>query len=311
MTPCLSLSSFSGLQARDWIGIHVLDYIVHEIISSYQTDSQITRILDTSVLYIMPLVNPDGYEYSRSELDRRLWRKNRSLLSSSKFASSAAVGVNLDRNFPAHWGPIDGREGAELINPLSSMFRGETPGSEKEVQAIVHWFQESRPRIVAALDLRSYGPAILRPLSSMQTETPFLSARLLRASQTVSSLIHTLHQKDYDVAQAGAIGGPVYGSWLDFAFNGSTNASSSSAYAFAIELRDGHFTQNSQLQDQDLQLQQPQRQHQQQLSTAKQHREREWGGLVGSCSQIQPTGDEVLKGLLWLLRFTLDSPLKS
>lgn len=50
------------------------------MVTQYDIDPQIKGFVDDLDWYITPLLNPDGYEYSRSSTDPeiRLWRKNRS-----------------------------------------------------------------------------------------------------------------------------------------------------------------------------------------------------------------------------------------
>lgn len=39
-----------------------------QLISQYGVDPQITSYIDTLNFYVVPVVNPDGYEYSRSDI---------------------------------------------------------------------------------------------------------------------------------------------------------------------------------------------------------------------------------------------------
>jgi len=75
--------------------------------------------------HILPVMNPDGYTFTRSE--NRYWSKNR-----AKNADSDCIGVNLNRNFASHWqfGPD---------NPCHISYKGPFPVSEPEVQAVTHY----------------------------------------------------------------------------------------------------------------------------------------------------------------------------
>uniref|UniRef100_A0A915KMB7 Peptidase M14 carboxypeptidase A domain-containing protein n=1 Tax=Romanomermis culicivorax TaxID=13658 RepID=A0A915KMB7_ROMCU len=63
---------------------HVLENLqnnsTNKLIKGHENDDEITDFLRKMCFYIVPVVNPDGYEYSRSEKSARvrLWRKNRS-----------------------------------------------------------------------------------------------------------------------------------------------------------------------------------------------------------------------------------------
>lgn len=51
-----------------------------QLVTKYDVDPQIQRFVDEMDWFIVPLLNPDGYEYTRSSTNPevRLWRKNRS-----------------------------------------------------------------------------------------------------------------------------------------------------------------------------------------------------------------------------------------
>ena len=62
-----------GIHAREWISPAVATYLMKELVeNSAQYPSDMIDKLDW---YILPVHNPDGYEYSRTK--HRLWRKNR------------------------------------------------------------------------------------------------------------------------------------------------------------------------------------------------------------------------------------------
>jgi murein tripeptide amidase MpaA len=69
-----------NIHAREWASSHTALFIINQLISGYGRDKQITHYLNSLNFYIVPNLNPDGYEYSRSSLspEIRLWRKNRS-----------------------------------------------------------------------------------------------------------------------------------------------------------------------------------------------------------------------------------------
>lgn len=116
-------------------------------------------------VWIVPVVNPDGLEYSR-ETDN-LWRKNRRPLEGGE------VGVDLNRNY---WdgspqtmhiyrpkGDQPGRtdddfeEGVD--DPKAENYRGPKGASEPETRALMKLKLES----VGSLDFHSYGEMLLRP----------------------------------------------------------------------------------------------------------------------------------------------------
>ena len=63
---------------------------------NYQTDDFIQNLMNQVNVFIVPIVNPDGYVYSHTT--DRYWRKNRQLNFSSSY-----VGTDLNRNWDADW----------------------------------------------------------------------------------------------------------------------------------------------------------------------------------------------------------------
>ncbi len=67
--------------------------------------------------HILPIANPDGYEYTwsnQSNTNIRLWRKNRNVTCldgainyDTRPPDSDCVGVDLNRNFDFHWNGIN------------------------------------------------------------------------------------------------------------------------------------------------------------------------------------------------------------
>jgi len=90
---------------------------------------EIVELLDTTEIYLVPMVNPDGFVYNESTnpLGGGMWRKNRRL------NVDGSRGVDINRNYPYEWGCEGGSSGT----PSSETYRGTAPGSEPEVQALM------------------------------------------------------------------------------------------------------------------------------------------------------------------------------
>ncbi|KAJ3028002.1 UNVERIFIED_CONTAM: hypothetical protein HDU68_002684 [Siphonaria sp. JEL0065] len=114
----------SGDHAREWIGPATVQYFVHALVNDHAANP---ALLDSAELIIVPLMNVDGYEHTWA--GTRLWRKNRRPIKKDFFGS---VGVDLNRNWPAHWG-----EGGSSDMPFSDVYMGPEAGSEPEVKALI------------------------------------------------------------------------------------------------------------------------------------------------------------------------------
>ena len=56
------------------------------------------QALEDTEFHIAPVLNPDGYEHTHTT--DRLWRKNKAK------NIDGTVGVDLNRNWPNHWGTV-------------------------------------------------------------------------------------------------------------------------------------------------------------------------------------------------------------
>ncbi|MCK4266758.1 MAG: zinc carboxypeptidase, partial [Thermoplasmata archaeon] len=116
--------------AREWMSVEVPMYYLNDLVHNYGTDARATWMVDNREIYIVPIINPDGYVYSQT-ID---WRKNR------RDNGDGTWGVDLNRNYDgAQNGDTDGNwgEGAGTSHVTSSeVYCGPAPFSEPETQAI-------------------------------------------------------------------------------------------------------------------------------------------------------------------------------
>ncbi|MFN7162026.1 MAG: M14 family metallopeptidase, partial [Fimbriimonadales bacterium] len=87
--------------AREWITPPVVLYFAYRLVSEYETDVRVREYLDRMEIYVVPVVNPDGYVFTHTT--NRLWRKNRRYLGRN-FWGQPVYGVDLNRNWAYVWG---------------------------------------------------------------------------------------------------------------------------------------------------------------------------------------------------------------
>ena len=106
--------------------------LMHHLIDGYERgDKRIRRLLDENELRIVPVANPDGYDYSFTE-GQRLWRKNLRDNDNSGTVTPGD-GVDLNRNWDYRWGYDN--EGSSP-DPSDLTWRGPAANSEPETQAL-------------------------------------------------------------------------------------------------------------------------------------------------------------------------------
>jgi hypothetical protein len=133
--------------AREWIVPEQARRLAHLFIDNYGQSgpaknvqgqdiagvqaSDLTSLVNTREIWIVPVANPDGYDYTFTP-GNRLWRKN--LRDNNGDGQiTASDGVDPNRNFPAHWGYDN--EGSSN-DPSAETYRGTGPASEPETKAI-------------------------------------------------------------------------------------------------------------------------------------------------------------------------------
>jgi len=137
----------AGIHAREWIAPAGALYVIQQLVENYQQNADLLSTYDWVVL---PVVNPDGYEYSH--VSSRMWRKTR------KPVTNTCYGTDGNRNFDFHWGEV----GASAMS-CADTFRGQTAFSEPETQVLRNLMRSLSGRAKMYLTLHSYGNYLLYP----------------------------------------------------------------------------------------------------------------------------------------------------
>lgn len=160
--------------AREWMTVEVPLHSAEKLLEDYKTPEGKARLANSEV-WIVPLVNPDGYEYSRNS--NNMWRKNRQPIETTVDGEKVkAWGVDPNRNYDdglrANRGlyrkdndkPFVTKDDFEQGNddPRSDVFRGLKGSSEKEVSALLK-LELGHKNIVGVLDYHSYGETVMYP----------------------------------------------------------------------------------------------------------------------------------------------------
>ncbi|SPP77182.1 carboxypeptidase B [Drosophila guanche] len=138
-----------GFHAREWISPATVVYLIDELVNNLSENADLLLDYDWVIL---PVVNPDGYEYTQLSEDTRMWRKTR------KPSSADCIGTDPNRNFDFHW-----NEGGASDNPCADTYAGSNAFSEPEAQVVSDLIHSHAARGKMYLTLHSFGPYILYP----------------------------------------------------------------------------------------------------------------------------------------------------
>jgi len=176
--------------AREWISVEVPLMLAKLLTDHYNTNPDIKALVDNSEIWIVPIVNPDGLEYSIYVY--RYWRKNR------RDNGDGTYGVDLNRNYAFKWG-FDNQGSSP--DSISQVFRGQSPFSEPETQAIRELV--AKHDFKALVSYHNFSQVILYPWG-YKTGPSQIDDLLNKLSQTMSERIQAVHARIYDYGRASS-----------------------------------------------------------------------------------------------------------
>ncbi|EDV97048.1 carboxypeptidase B [Drosophila grimshawi] len=136
----------AGIHAREWIAPAGALYVIYQLVENFIPNADLLKNYEWVIL---PVVNPDGYEYTHT--DSRMWRKTRKPAGTCK-------GTDGNRNFDFHWGEV----GASSSS-CADTYKGQTAFSEPETQIVRDLLLGLTGRGKFYLTLHSYGNYLLYP----------------------------------------------------------------------------------------------------------------------------------------------------
>jgi g-D-glutamyl-meso-diaminopimelate peptidase len=146
----------------EWITSPLLMKFIENFSTAYSQGRSIRgynlqNIFNTSSIYIVPMVNPDGVNLVLEGLKPdnpyydELLRWNDTGLPFSRVWNANIRGVDLNRNYPASWAEAKAQEPALGIDgPGPTRYGGPAPLSEPETQSMVNFTREHNFKLVIA-----------------------------------------------------------------------------------------------------------------------------------------------------------------
>jgi carboxypeptidase T len=176
--------------AAEWISVEV-PYLLAEYLVTNASTNPVQHWLQKGEIWVIPMVNPDGHEYTRSQ--QRLWRKNR------RRNPGGSFGVDPNRNYGYMWGTLDNNDNSH--DPQHSRYVGPRAFSEPEVRAVRDLV--ARELFAGVLTYHSYGQLILFPWG--YTTNPIVDPdyrEIEGLAKDMQQLIFEVHGETYTVKQS-------------------------------------------------------------------------------------------------------------
>ncbi|KAH9643630.1 hypothetical protein HF086_006106 [Spodoptera exigua] len=209
---------------REWVAPAMALYLVHRLTTD-PAALQKGGELDGVDWYILPLVNPDGYEYSRSSTSNRMWRKTR-----SKHSASRCYGVDGNRNYGYKWAV----SGVSNDPCHKETYAGPKPFSEPETRMVRNIMMDNAKRMKLYVSLHSYGQYLVYPWGFTGDYLPKQWKKLDNMAKAVSDAVERAGGQPFKVLSAGKWY-PAAGGSDDFAFGAA-----GVPYSYTMELTEGY-----------------------------------------------------------------------
>jgi hypothetical protein len=147
---------FAEEHAREWVTPLVALETANRLLANYGTDPETTQMVDNLDIFVMPVENPDGSNYSffDSSGQRRNMTNYCAPTGSSDQYARNSWGVDVNRNFSVG-SLFDGYEGAST-SCTNDTFAGPAELSEPEVKNEV-WVLNTYPNIRFSMNIHSSG----------------------------------------------------------------------------------------------------------------------------------------------------------
>ena len=179
--------------AREVMQPMIMLETLQQLLENYNPDSkdpkvkEITDLMDSVDIYMIPVSNPDGLNYAL--YDDPSWRKTR-----SSQPGTLEVGVDCNRNYDYGW---------LRMNPSEETYSGPYPFSEPETRNSANIVDE-HPNIKFVSDYHSRGEEIRRPKG---VTDPRDLKNFREFQERMQSAIGSIRGKKYDLVESNVVNG--------------------------------------------------------------------------------------------------------
>jgi len=168
----------AAIHAREYTTAELATRFAEYLLNNYNVDADVTWLLDYHEIHLMLQTNPDGRKEAESGTS---WRKNTN--ENYCGVTSSYRGADLNRNYSFYWNSCSGCSSGY---PCDSTYRGPSPASEPEIQAVQAYmrsiFPDQRdPSLTSSapndamgifVDLHSYSQLVLWPWGMTSSLAP-------------------------------------------------------------------------------------------------------------------------------------------
>lgn len=171
--------------AREWPSGEMAIMFAHDLVTGFGSDPEVTRLLQSLRVVVVPVMNVDGFTYSRTHLydDRdywrsyptqalgigAYWRKNRRTLTQDHGLGHqeglAGYGVDNNRNYALGFGGA-----GTSSNPAQLTYRGPSAFSEPETRNVGRVVLSRT--VTAVMSHHTYSDLVLRPWGDTRDDAP-------------------------------------------------------------------------------------------------------------------------------------------
>ncbi len=224
--------------AREPMSLEVPLYFVEQLCADYATDPDVQDIVNGLELYVIPLTNPEGYNFDDVESSRHYWRKNSYNWSNPNYPDweyyGNGPGVDLNRNYSYEWGG-----GGSSSNPDDPTYRGPSALSEPENQIVADLATDIG--FISAMSYHQHGELILRPWGYTSQSPP--SDDLAIMDDIGNGYRDTLHDElgRWYTYQSGNDLYPTNGDFVDYMYG------EHGCIPFTIEMNDEFYPDENQI----------------------------------------------------------------
>ena len=181
--------------AREWVSVEV-PYLLAEHLVDNASQPPVKQWLQRGEIWVAPMVNPDGHEFSRTP-ETRLWRKNR------RPNADGSIGVDPNRNYGYMWGTLNISTSSHV--PSDPTYVGPRAFSEPETQAVRNLV--ARELFRGVITYHSFSQLILYPWGYTLEPIPDSSdlSTMAKLAKRMQQLIHGVHGITYTPQQSSQL----------------------------------------------------------------------------------------------------------